>query len=82
MICAAALPPPTPYSHTTSKVLAAAASAAALAAAGAFAAAADFSDGNLGPDFSAAGREVRQADAERGVAEQVQHGPELPLGLG
>ena len=54
MICAAALPPRTPYSHTTSKVLSAA-SVSFAAAASAFAAAADFSDGNLGPDFSAAG---------------------------
>ena len=52
MICAAALPRRTPYSHPTSKVLSAANIAAAtnIAAAGALAAAADFSDGNLGPD--------------------------------
>ena len=65
MICAAAWPRRTPYSHTTSKVLAAAAlalAALALAAAGAFAAA-DFSDGNLGPDFSAARPDNQQKSA-------------------
>ena len=61
--CAAALPRLTPYSHPTSKVLAAgklaAAASASASAAGAFAAA-DFSDGNLGPDFSAAGPDNQQ----------------------
>ena len=46
MTVGAALPRPPPYSHATSKVLSAAAN---IAAAEAFAAAADFSDGNLGP---------------------------------
>ena len=45
-----------------SKVLAAAASAAAEA----FAAAADFSDGNLGPDFSAAGPDNRNNNNNNG----------------